>query len=91
MVVISQNYVAFSEYMNFNDQIRNDGSILAFPWFLDKYALKYKLHFEKEPSLESARIWPKPLTRRAEKTNSMTQFWFIGLNYCSNDAINIVG
>ena len=82
----------FSEgFVQGNDQIRNDASILAFPRFLDKNGLKYKLHFEKEPSLESARIWPKPLTRRAEKTNSMTQFWFIGLNYCSNDAINIVG
>jgi len=81
----------FHEYEHFLIVIAS--AVNHIQWFgLIESKLRYFISsVEKEPSLESARIWPKPLTRRAEKTNSMTQFWFIGLNYCSNDAINIVG
>jgi poly(A) polymerase len=62
-------------------------------WFgLIESKLKYFIaSVEKEPSLESARIWPKPLTKRAEKSNAMTQLWFIGLVFNRAEVINISG
>ncbi len=36
---------------------------------------------ESETSLKSVRIWPKPFTKRNDKTNEITQFWFIGLSF----------
>jgi poly(A) polymerase len=52
-------------------------------WFgLIESKLKYFVQsVEKETCLESARIWPKPLTRRGETTNSVSQHWYIGLTY----------
>jgi len=52
-------------------------------WFgLIESKLKYFVQsVEKETCLESARIWPKPLTKRSESTNSVSQHWYIGLTY----------
>ena len=61
-------------------------------WFgLIESKIKYFVQsVEKEPSIDSARIWPKPLTKRTEKTNAMTQLWFIGLTYNRDEVINIL-
>lgn len=58
-------------------------------WFgLIESKLKYFIQsVEKEASIDSARIWPKPLTKRAEK--NWTQLWFIGLTFHSSEVINI--
>jgi len=81
----------FHEYEHFLVVIAS--AINHIQWFgLIESKLKYFIQtVEKEASIDSSRIWPKPLTRRAEKTNSMTQLWFIGLNYCSKESINILG
>ena len=39
----------------------------------------FVLNVEKEENIESARIWPKPFTKRGGEKNCMTQIWFIGL------------
>jgi hypothetical protein len=35
--------------------------------------------------LASARIWPKPFAKKAEKTNTIRQLWFIGLRFLSDE------
>ena len=36
-------------------------------------------------NLASARVWPKPFAKKAEKTNTIRQLWFIGLKFHSDE------
>jgi hypothetical protein len=63
-------------------------------WFgLIESKIRYFVqNFEKEECVDSARIWPKPFTKRAEKTQVTTQLWFIGLVFKENfEVINVNG
>jgi hypothetical protein len=44
-------------------------------------------NLEKEcrNNLDSARIWPKPFAKKAEKSNTSHHLWFIGLKFRSQD------
>jgi hypothetical protein len=47
--------------------------------------LANNLEKECRSNLASARIWPKPFAKKAEKTNTIRQLWFIGLRFLSDE------
>ena len=65
----------------------------AVKWFgLIESKVKYLIsNLEQEPSVHLARIWPKPLIRRADKSQAWTQLWFIGVTFAKEEPINIPG
>jgi poly(A) polymerase len=60
-------------------------------WFglIESKIRYFVLNVEKEDTLESARIWPKPFTKKTEKTHVTTQLWFIGLSFRDIEAVDI--
>jgi len=63
-------------------------------WFgLIESKIRYFVqNFEKEECVDKTRIWPKPFTKRNEKTQVTTQLWFIGLVFKENfEVINVNG
>ena len=45
------------------------------------------LEKEYRHQLAAARIWPKPFTKKAEKTNITRQLWFIGIKSHQDDNV----
>ena len=74
----------FHEYEHFLVAIAS--SLEHKQWFglIESKIRHFVQNIEKEECVESARIWPKPFTKQAEKTHVTTQLWFIGLVFKNN-------
>merc|ERR1711981_1184477 len=80
----------FHEYEHFLVVIAS--ALNHIQWFgLIESKIRYFVqNIEKEECVESARVWPKPFTKRTEKTHVTTQLWFIGLVFKDNlEVINV--
>ena len=80
----------FHEYEHFLVAIAS--SLENTQWFglIESKIRHFVLSIENEECVESARIWPKPFTKQAEKTYVTTQLWFIGLVFKNNpEVINV--